>query len=354
MSTCVLSTGSTLAVGLGSVAAPPLLPAAVATALRSGQDDVRSVTLRPIASGGWRDRVADVAARFGDGASGPGDRVHAIDLPAALAALRARRQSGARVVVRAQLSQPRANGPASGLWPVVVRAADGIVAPTSADADAAVALGADRRRVVVCPDAALVAAEVAAAGGEPSMRDDLAPYVLGLSGAPHDAAVRRELLRLLVMQPRLRLVLTAPSADDLPDRTALQEQARRAGVLQRVVVLGRLAGPELAAAVDGARLVVATRSDPTSALAPLVAMHRARAVVAVRSASTADVVVDGVTGLLTDSSRGLGLADAVDHLVRDEFRLLAWGVAGRDRVAHRYAPHQIGQALLAAHDLAAA
>ncbi len=354
MPTCVLSTGSGLAACLGSVAAPPQLPGAVARALRAAEDDVTSAVLLPAAAGSWRDRVAGLAARLDHDTLAPGYRVHAVDLPAALAALRARAKSGTRVVVRMQLSRPPAAGPAGGLWPVVVRAADGIVAPTRMDAEAAVALGADRRRLVVCPDAALVAADVAATGGEPGGRDDAAPYVLGLSGAPHDGVVRRELLRLLVLQPRLRLVLAAPSDDDLPDRTLLLQQARQAGVLQRVVVLGRLTGPQLAAAVDGARLVLATRSDPTSALAPLVAMHRARAVVAVRSASSADVVVGGVTGLVTDDSRGQGLADAVDHLVSDDFRLLAWGVAGKDRVANCYAPQRIGQMLLAAHELAAA
>lgn len=350
MPTRVLQTGSSFATSLGSVPAPPRLAAAVAGALRSSDADASSSTLLPATSRSWRERVGSLAAQLDRDT----DHVHALDLPAALAALQARRESRSRVVVRAQLAQPPGRGPAAGLWPVVVRAADAVVAPTGADADAAVWLGADRRRVVVCPDAALVAAQVAAAGGEPGERDDTAPYVLGLSGAPVDPVVRRELLRVLVHQPGLRLVLTAPSDDDLPERRLLLQQARRAGVLERVVVLGRLTPAELASVVDGARLVLATRADPTCALAPLVAMHRARAVVGVHSTSTADVVVDGVTGLIADGLRGEGLADAVTDLVRDDFRCLAWGVAGQDRAASRYAPDRVGQALAAAHDVAAA
>ncbi len=350
MPTRVLQTGSSLARSLGSVPAPPRLATAVASSLRTADDAVSSATLMPATARSWRDKVGSLAAQLADDT----DHVHTLDLPSALAALQARRESRSRVVVRAQLAQPTAAGPAAALWPVVVRAADAVVAPTSADADAAVSLGADRRRVVVCPDAALVAAQVAAAGGEPGTRDDDAPYVLGLSGAPHDPLVRGELLRVLVVQPGLRLVLAAPSDDDLPDRRQLLQQARRAGVLERVQVLGRLTEAELAGVVDGARLVLATRSDPTCALAPLVAMHRARAVVGVRSTSTADVVVDGVTGLVTEGLHGVGLADAVTQLVRDDFRCLAWGVAGQDRVTNRYAPERVGQALVAVHEVAAA
>jgi glycosyltransferase involved in cell wall biosynthesis len=99
--------------------------------------------------------------------------------------------------------------------------------------------------------------------------------------------------------------------------------------------------------VGDAQAVLVTRSDPTSALSALVAMHCAKAVLGVQSAAATEVQVDGVTGRLVPPRR---LATAVRETLTDEFRLLAWGFAGLDRVSNRYAPEQVGRSITQAYD----
>ena len=58
--------------------------------------------------------------------------------------------------------------------------------------------------------------------------------------------------------------------------------------------------------MDRCQALVATRTQPSCGLSPLVAMHRARPVVAVAGAIADDVLVDGVTGRVVDSALALG------------------------------------------------
>jgi hypothetical protein len=67
----------------------------------------------------------------------------------------------------------------------------------------------------------------------------------------------------------------------------------------------------------------------------------------VQSAAATEVQVDGVTGRLVPPRR---LATAVRETLTDEFRLLAWGFAGLDRVSNRYAPEQVGRSITQAYD----
>lgn len=280
------------------------------------------------------------------------DVVHAFDLVSAVVALAAGRSRGWSVVVRAQLAGAPASETARRLWPVALRAADLVAVPTSEDAALARAYGASASRIVLCPDVALLAAEECASSGAlqdgpVGAAEDEHHRLVGLSGAPADRTTRSELVRTLVTSPQARLLLLSPSQADRPHREELGRLAARHGVDSRLELRGRTDREDMLSVVRDAQAVIATRSDPTSALSALVAMHCAKPVIGVQSAAMGEVQIDGVTGRLVPPRR---LASAVRETLTDEFRLLAWGFAGFDRVSTRYSPEQVGRSITGAYD----
>jgi len=343
----------------GCIAAPASLVEVTRQALvRAGNPDVESRTIRQECAGGsWRSDFPALIQAFTAQETRPARVVHAFDLISAAVALSAGRTAGWAVVVRAQLAGGPLSPTGRTLWPVVLRAADLVLAPTAADAALARTLGAPPSRIMACCDVALVAAREAsegdsegAAGGAPSGLASTTPedaYAVGLSGAPADPVTRAQLVRALVADPGLRLVVSGPSAQDEDDRRRLAALAEEQRVAGRLELIGRTSVADMVRLVRESVAVVATRSDPTSALAALVAMHCAKPVVGVRSAALNEIQIDGVTGTVVDRRQ---LAGALDRTVNDRFRQLAWGLAGFDRVAARYGPDEVTQSLLTAYD----
>jgi type III pantothenate kinase len=339
------------------VACPPSLPAALersllAAAEVSAVDRLALVPAPGAADGpeGWPALAEQVAAVTRDARV-----VHALDLVAGAAALSARRVTDVPVVVRAQLCGAGA-GPhrRAAVRAAVLRAADAVLVPTEADRELVRSLGADPARVRLCPDAALVTHVECA--DRPARRASRAPhadpgprYVLGLSGVPDHRATQEGLLRALARDKQLDLVLVGAQGRSGAVE-ALTARARALHVDDRVDVRPWHRLPDLVELVDGAAVVVATRSEPTSALAALLAMRRARPVVAVHSPPAAEVVVDGVTGRLVGPGDAAALADAVCRTAADGFRQLAWGQAGLDRVTARYDATAVLATITAAYD----
>ncbi|MGN6299817.1 MAG: glycosyltransferase [Angustibacter sp.] len=298
--------------------------------------------------------VAALAPLVAERSSGC-DLVHALDLPAAATALAARRSSGVPVVVRdqpaARESAPRGRVDHA-TWSAVLRAADGVVVPTTQDARAARAAGVPSGRVTVCADAALVAgAQCAEPAGAPAPSSE-DTYLLGLSGVPELASVRAGLVAALSADASLRIVLAgcAEGGEPASARTDLVARASERDVADRIELREVLPSAEMLELVDGSAAVVATRSDPSCALSALVAMHRARPVVGVRSVSADDVLVDGVTGRLVDAQQTAALAQALVQTASDPFRRLSWGLAGLDRVSSRYDREVVMASMLEAYE----
>jgi glycosyltransferase involved in cell wall biosynthesis len=321
---------------------------------------VATLTLTPDALGDGRRRTLaeDVAVMAPVVAARSTDceLVHALDLPSAATALAARRRTGVPVVVR---DQPAARESAArgrshhAAWSAVLRAADGVVVPTTLDARKAQAAGVPSERVTVCADAALVAgAQCADPAAEPAPSADDA-YLLGLSGVPELPSVRAGLVAALHADRSLRIVLAGCADDgDQSDRRDLVSRAEECEVSDRIELREVLPSGQMLDLVDGSAAVVATRSDPSCALSALVAMHRARPVVGVRSVSADDVLVDGVTGRLVDAEEPASLAQALVRTASDPFRRLSWGLAGLDRVASRYDREVVMASMLQAYELA--
>jgi len=127
------------------------------------------------------------------------------------------------------------------------------------------------------------------------------------------------LARVRESVPGARLTIVG----DGPERPALEAQAESLDVRERVRFRGWQTEEEVAAAMDGASVVVmpsrATGSPYTEGLG-LVAVEaaaRARPVVASRVGGVPEVVVDGQTGRLVDPGDVKALADAIESLLAD-------------------------------------
>lgn len=110
-----------------------------------------------------------------------------------------------------------------------------------------------------------------------------------------------------------------------------------ASTLPNVQVLGHREGEELTALIGGARAVVAPSEwyEPFG-LVILEALAAARPVIASAIAGPAEVISDGIDGLLTPPGDAPALAEALRALWRRPDRAQAMGRAGREKALTRY------------------
>lgn len=313
----------------------------------AGVDDVRILRLAPFgpAATGTAGALSAAAAQAGvvAEASDGVDVLHALDLASAVAALAARRDSRVPVLARVQLAGVHLDEPDSASVAAVVQAADAVQSPTRGDAQLARRLGADPERTVTALGAALVAHDQFGLEGEPYGDHDR-PSLALLSGVPWSRACLTALIRAMLEEKQLEVTVAGVDRR-CPAAAALLDAARRYGVNERLRMRGWLPPAQLAQVVDGSAAVLSVRTGPGVGMAPLTAMARSRAVVASTSAAVEEVVVDGVTGLMTDVEDPTALTRTLVGAVEDSFRCQAWGVAGLDRFRTRFAPEQVLAAL---------
>ncbi|NIZ89468.1 glycosyltransferase [Kineococcus rubinsiae] len=321
------------------------LPAGVAAALATATG--ASVAVLPAATGpspGAPDLLR-AAAAHGEAvleqARGH-DVVLSLDVPAAAAALAARRLGGPPVLARMALAGLRLDAAAQASVTALARGADALLAPSAAHRELLRPLaGAPPVEALL---EALAAHELAAADGGPRPVDPaVPPRLLVLGGAPWSRAVLGGLLRCLVEEPGLTVSVAGP-ADDAPAK-ALRTGAERLGVGGRVTWAGDVSGPDLLRELDAATVVLDPGNSTDATLVPLAAMARARAVVAPGRHAAADVVVSGVTGTLFRAEDERFVARAVLGTWRDGFRCSAFGVAGADRLRSRFAAERVLRAV---------
>jgi glycosyltransferase involved in cell wall biosynthesis len=311
-------------------ARPARLAEGLVTMLRGAGHEVELVTLPP-----WG-RSGPATAAGDDVVSGAAaDVVHALDVAAAPAALRARRRTGVPTVVQAQIAgsehiaeQDRA------AWLACLRAADAVVVPTAQDARAARGLGLDGGRVVTV----LLAAAGEVTDGDAFSARSSERLVSVLSG-PHAWGGTLDVVAAVSRLPDVELVVAGRSA--VPEaRQRLTDAAKACGVGDRVEVTGWLDEQRAVELVDRSAVVVAPRRGLTSGSVTLRAMARARPVVAVDSPVQAEIVVDGETGVLVPPGSRTRLTEALAALLADPFQAEALGQAGQDRVVARFGPER--------------
>ena len=132
---------------------------------------------------------------------------------------------------------------------------------------------------------------------------------------------------------------------DLEDGGRYEEELRRAASGRRVVFAGyRDDVPALLAGCDVFCLPSTIEGLP---LVVLEAMAQARPVVATTVGGTAELVVDGETGVLVPAGDTAALADALEGLLRDPERARRLGEAGRRRVAAEFDADTLAARVLA-------
>jgi glycosyltransferase involved in cell wall biosynthesis len=220
---------------------------------------------------------------------------------------------------------------------VLARDVDRIVATCSDEVFELVRMGADLRRVAVVPcgvDLSLFRADGPAASRSPARyrllvvsrlveRKGIGDAVLALAGVPGAELV----------------VAGGPPAAELasdPEARRLTALAARAGVADRVRLLGRVGRGELPALYRSADLVVNVPWYEPFGIVPLEAMACGVPVVASAVGGLVDSVVDGVTGAHVPPRRPRLLAEALAGLLADPDRRAALGVAGARRARRRY------------------
>lgn len=171
----------------------------------------------------------------------------------------------------------------------------------------------------------------------PPQNLDLAPlgdegYVLSVGRL--DAAKRVDLMiRALAHAPEMRAVVVGHG----PERGALEDVARTAGVAERVEFRGRIDGDELSTLYGRARAVFYAPHDEDYGFVTVEAQLAGRAVVTTRDAGgPLDFVRDGATGLVAEPSpegvggalRRLGadpdLARRLGETAREQVRTMTW------------------------------
>jgi glycosyltransferase involved in cell wall biosynthesis len=138
------------------------------------------------------------------------------------------------------------------------------------------------------------------------------------------------LLDAMVRLPRAYLWL----AGDGPLRGALESQAARLGIGERVRFLGwRNDGPALMAAADA--LICPSRHEPLGNVV-IEAWSRGLPVIAARAQGPSALIDDGVTGLLVPTDDSHALAAAMTRLAADQNLGVTLGASGRSAYREQF------------------
>jgi glycosyltransferase involved in cell wall biosynthesis len=161
-------------------------------------------------------------------------------------------------------------------------------------------------------------------------------------------------VRALPAMPNTELVIVGgPAKSELggdAEACRLLELAESIGVADRVHLYGSVAREDMPAILRSADVVACTPWYEPFGIVPLEAMACGVPVVASAVGGMLDTVVHDVTGRLVAPKSPADVADAVNHLVREEFLRQSLGAAGRDRARSRYSWDRIAADTLRIYD----
>lgn len=141
---------------------------------------------------------------------------------------------------------------------------------------------------------------------------------------------------------------------DDPGIAKLREHAEQLGVEDRVVFGGTVAHSAMPALLRSADAVVCAPSHEPSGAVALEAMACGVPVVATAVGALADVVVNGVTGLLVPPGEPDSLSRALRSLRLDDTLRSEFAIASRDRVTARYSWSRVAEDALRVYTRAGA
>ena len=126
---------------------------------------------------------------------------------------------------------------------------------------------------------------------------------------------------------------------DGPDREAIERQASALGVIRHTLFVGYQ--EEVGGWYDAFDVLVLPSANEGTPVVAIEALAAGCPVVATRVGGVPDVVEDGMTGYLVKPRDTQALADRLEQLARDPELRRTLGVAGKERVRHRYAVERL-------------
>jgi glycosyltransferase involved in cell wall biosynthesis len=165
--------------------------------------------------------------------------------------------------------------------------------------------------------------------------------VVGCLGILDPRKGQNDLLAALALLKSQGLRVTGLVGGSGPSRSALEKQARDAGLQENVKFLGFVVDvAEFFAAID--IFVMPSRFEGLG-VAALEAMAAGKPVVATRAGGLAESVVDGETGFLVPSGDRAALAESIAALIRQPDLACEMGQRGRRRVLSEFTMEQMAQ-----------
>jgi glycosyltransferase involved in cell wall biosynthesis len=161
-------------------------------------------------------------------------------------------------------------------------------------------------------------------------------FVIGCAGRLRAEKGQAVLLAAFSRLAHARADARLEIAGEGPLRGALEGQARRLQVAEKVRFLGHVRHGAMAATLAGWDLFVMPSLAEGFGLAAAEAMAMERAVVASRTEGLAEIVRDEETGLLVPPNDPAALSDAILALMRDPERRSRMGRTGREEIARCY------------------
>ena len=167
-----------------------------------------------------------------------------------------------------------------------------------------------------------------------------------------DVKGQRELIEAVALLPGVHVAFAGADLElGGAYRTLLERLAVERGVADRVHFLGYRADPD--ALLDQADIFALPSWIEGLPLVVLEAMVHAKPVVATPVGGTAELVEDGVTGVLVPPRDPERLAAAIRTLVEDPERARALGAAGRERVEREFSEDAMTRRVLEVYDAVA-
>lgn len=204
----------------------------------------------------------------------------------------------------------------------IVRGAAAFIASSSASREAQIAYGADAGRVYI----SFLTVDIDQYW-QMERNDDGQSLLYVGSLIP-----RKGVDLLLNALAKVERPFTLTVVGDGPDREALQEQAERLGIAEKIRWPGFLEGDALQARYAATSVFVFPTREDCFGLSPLEAMCAGLPVVSSAYAgSSADLIAPGKTGYIVDPEDVASLADAVERLLSDPDAARAMGLAGQAR-----------------------
>jgi glycosyltransferase involved in cell wall biosynthesis len=194
-------------------------------------------------------------------------------------------------------------------------------------------LGVSASRIRVIHNAIAVE-QFGDARDRPVIRTGNSPIVLTVARLDPQKG-HTHLLEAAAMLPGVVFLLAGTGSE----RAALEAQARRSGISDRVQFLEhRVDVPDLLRAADVFVLPSLYEGLPLSVLE---AMASAKPVVATAVGGTNEAVVDGVTGILVPPANPAALGAAIRGILDDPETAARLGAAGRERVVSAFSTRQM-------------